>query len=159
MKAGADLEQARDTAAQGDPPGGRFCDAAQNLQKGALAGSVAADDAENLAFPDLKIDIPKRPEFLDLTSLEKLSTASGPDRHAREITDLLSDHIAQRRIPLVASASRLVLDNVTFGQIFGDDNRFRHSHVYRLNVSYTNSTNLRLKRSRACIARLWLIAY
>ena len=50
MKAGADFQQARDAAAQGDAPGGRLGDAAEDLEQRALAGAVAADDAEDLAL-------------------------------------------------------------------------------------------------------------
>src|ERR1700730_7394181 len=57
VETGADLEQACDTAPQGNPPGGRFGDAAQDLEERALAGSVAPDDPQDLAALDLEADI------------------------------------------------------------------------------------------------------
>ena len=49
VEAGADFEQARDAAPQLDAAARRLGDAAQDLEQRALAGAVAADDAEHLA--------------------------------------------------------------------------------------------------------------
>ena len=70
MKAGPDLEQAGDAAAQHDAALGRLGDAAQDLEQRALAGAIAADDADDLALLDLEADVlaaprtprPRRPE-------------------------------------------------------------------------------------------------
>ena len=55
-KSGADLEHARDAAAKHDAPFGRLGDAAGNLEHGALAGTVAADNADDIALLDLEAD-------------------------------------------------------------------------------------------------------
>src|SRR5580700_1171635 len=57
MKAGADLEQAGDPAAQGDAPLGRLGYAGQDLEQRALAGAVPANDAEDLALAHLEVNI------------------------------------------------------------------------------------------------------
>src|SRR5215472_6896721 len=132
VKAGADFEQARDAAAERDPPGSRFGDTAQNFQKGALAGAVAADDAQNVALLDLEADILERPEFLNLASLEHLPAASGRKRLARKITDLVSDHISQCRIAFIALGAGRMRDKVTFRQVFDSNNGFRHGFSINL---------------------------
>ena len=46
MKAGADFQQAGHAAVEHDPAGGRFGDAAEDVEPGGLAGAIAADDAD-----------------------------------------------------------------------------------------------------------------
>jgi hypothetical protein len=48
----------------------------------ALAGTVAADNAQDLALRDLETHILKGPEYLDLVSLKYLSPAGGVGRLA-----------------------------------------------------------------------------
>ena len=67
VKAGADLEQARNPALDCDAPLGRLGDAREDLQQCALAGAVAADDADHLAALDLEAHILERPELLGLS--------------------------------------------------------------------------------------------
>ena len=62
VEAGADLQQAGDPAADDGPAGGRFGDAAEDLQQRALARPVAADDADDLALVDLERDVLEGPE-------------------------------------------------------------------------------------------------
>ena len=100
VKAGADLEQAADAAAQPHPPLGRLGDAAEDLEQRALAGSVAADDADDLALLDLEADILQRPEFLDLVALNDLSAVEEISRLAHEIARLAPNDVTQRRITL-----------------------------------------------------------
>ena len=63
MEAGADLQQAADAPADLDLAGGGGGDAREDLEQGALAGAVAADDAEDFALLDLKADIAQGPEL------------------------------------------------------------------------------------------------
>ena len=58
MKAGADLEQARDPALDRDAPFARLGDAREDLEQRALARAIAADDAHHLAAPYLEAHIP-----------------------------------------------------------------------------------------------------
>ena len=55
MEAGADLEEGGDAATGVDAAGGGGGDAAEELEQGALAGAVLADDAEDIAFMDIKV--------------------------------------------------------------------------------------------------------
>src|SRR6516162_1602534 len=57
VKAGADREQACDSPPKDYPPLGWLGDAAQELEKRALAGSVALDDPQYLAALDLEADM------------------------------------------------------------------------------------------------------
>ena len=63
MKAGADLEQAADPAFDLDLAAGGGGDAGEDLEQGALAGAVAADDAEDLALADLEAGVAPGPEL------------------------------------------------------------------------------------------------
>jgi hypothetical protein len=72
VKAGADFEEAADSAVEADFAVGRFGDAAEDFEQGAFAGAVAADDAENLALFHFKIDIAQGPEGLGFLPLERI---------------------------------------------------------------------------------------
>ena len=95
MKTGADLEQARDAAAQHDAALRRLGDAAEDLEQRALAGTVAADDADDLAPLDLEAHILERPEFLDLVALNDLAPAQHVGGLARKILYAMRDDVAQ----------------------------------------------------------------
>ena len=62
MEAGADFQEAADSAVNDRSAGGWLGDAGEDLQEGALAGAVSADDADDLAWLDPEGDIPERPE-------------------------------------------------------------------------------------------------
>ena len=64
MKARAYLQQGRYAAPQPDATACRLSDPAQNLEEGALAGAVAADDSEPVAGVDFEADILKSVELL-----------------------------------------------------------------------------------------------
>ena len=80
---------------------------------------------------NVKTHVPKRPEFLELTSSKRLSAISDRQRLARKISDFISDHVAQRGISPIVLGTGPMLDYVPFGQIVDCDNRFRHGSVYR----------------------------
>src|SRR5690606_8887345 len=77
VKSGADLEQAGDAAAEDGASGSGFGDTAEELEEGALAGAVAADDAEDFAFVDGEGNIAQGPEVA-LVLLRELSTDAQP---------------------------------------------------------------------------------
>src|SRR5208337_257606 len=64
MEPGADFQQAGNTAMDVDLAGRRPGDPREDLQQCALAGSVAADDADHLARTDVKIHVLDGPEHL-----------------------------------------------------------------------------------------------
>ena len=96
MKSRAHFEQACHPSAQHNAPFGRLGDAAKNLQQRAFAGSVAADDADDLALFDFEVDVLERPEFLDLIALDNLSPANYVGSLACEVARFADDRIAQR---------------------------------------------------------------
>ena len=63
VESSANLEQRGDAASDSYLAAGRLCDAAQNLQQGTLASSIATDNSNNLARLDIKRDIAQGPEF------------------------------------------------------------------------------------------------
>ena len=63
MEAGHHLQQAADAPLDLDLTGGGGGDAREDLEEGALAGAVAADDAEDLALANLEADVAQGPEF------------------------------------------------------------------------------------------------
>src|SRR5437762_552120 len=54
--------KARSPTAQFGPAGGRLGDPGEDLQEGGLAGAVAADDADDLAGPDLQGHVAQGPQ-------------------------------------------------------------------------------------------------
>ena len=57
VEAGAHFEEARDAALGADCAGGGGGHAAEQLEEGALAGAVAADDAHDVALFHLEVDV------------------------------------------------------------------------------------------------------
>ena len=94
MKTRSDLEQARNASTQQNSPLRRFRDAAQDLEQRALAGTVAANDANNFTLLNLEAYVLERPEFLDLIALNDLSPAKQVDCFAHEVAGLATDDVA-----------------------------------------------------------------
>ena len=65
MEAGTHFQQGTDPSAQGDLAAGWLSDAGKDLEQGALPGSVAANDAQDLSMVDIKGYIPQRLDFID----------------------------------------------------------------------------------------------
>ena len=87
-------------------PRGRLGDAAQDLEQRALAGAVAADDAEDLAG--------LRPSNDTSWSAQKSSAASAPTRRRRSSRVAPArDHVAQRHVGV---AALLMLDAVALAE-------------------------------------------
>src|SRR5262249_62355817 len=63
VKAGPDLEQASDPAVQLHAAGRGRRDPGHDLQRRALAGAVASDEAEDLSLLDVEGHVAKRPEI------------------------------------------------------------------------------------------------
>jgi len=61
VKAGPDLEQAGDAAAEVNPAGRWLGDPAEDLQERRLAGPVPADQAESLTVAKLEGDVAESP--------------------------------------------------------------------------------------------------
>ena len=91
VEADAELDEGRQPAGHLDPAGVRPVDAGEQLQQGALAGAVAADDAEELALLDLEGDPIEGPQLAELAGGE------GSD-----------DPLFQRVDPVGRNAERLV---------------------------------------------------
>ena len=100
VKAGADLEQAGDAAAdQRRGPRVGSVMRLEDLQQRALAGAVAADDAEHLAALDLEADILERPELLDRRRpARSAGRAAMSAALRRKVARSRRDDIAQRRV-------------------------------------------------------------
>src|SRR5262245_12706705 len=62
MKAGADLDERRDPPIDGDTATGRRGDTRQELEQRALAGTVAADDADRCASRHIEGNVFQCPE-------------------------------------------------------------------------------------------------
>src|SRR5262245_35435964 len=124
MKTGADLQQTRHAAGQPRAATRRLCDAAENLQQGALARPVTPHDAERLASAHLKAHVLERPKLLDLVALDNLSAMEKIPRLSPEIAGLSRDDVAQRRVRLALGC--LVTNQVAFRQILDGDNGIGH---------------------------------
>jgi hypothetical protein len=64
VEAGAYLQQRADPAADPAPAAGGLGDAREDLEQGALARAVAADDPHHLAALDLERDVFQRPQVV-----------------------------------------------------------------------------------------------
>ena len=62
MEAGADFEQGADTAMGTDGTGSGSCDAGKEFEEGRFAGTVLADDADDVALIDLEVDVAEGPD-------------------------------------------------------------------------------------------------
>src|SRR5262249_16693837 len=118
MKAGADLEKARDPPAQSHAPFSRLCDATQDLKQGTFPRTILSNDSDRLAASHLKAKVPQSPEFLefvtlhDMPLLEHISCLSG------KIPCFSSDHIAECGVSLTAMADEITLRQMLYG--YGD---------------------------------------
>ena len=81
MKAGSDLEQAADPAAERRTARRRLGDPTQDLEQRRLAGSIAADDADDLSGLDLEGDVlecPMSPSSARAAAFEAVSDPLSP---------------------------------------------------------------------------------
>ena len=88
MKAGADFQQAGDAAVYRYTAAGGLGNAAEDLEQGRFAGTVAADDADAVAGLNLEVNVLQRPEFLDLVALDDLPTGEPVAGLAGEVFDI-----------------------------------------------------------------------
>src|SRR5438093_12500870 len=123
MKPGAHLEQARNSSADSDAAFGGFRDTAEDFEESGFAAAVAADDADDLALTDFKIDIPKGPDFFKCVALNNGVAVQQVFGFVPHATDAMRQHIAQRD---VAAVFGLVADYIFLPEIFGSDNDVVH---------------------------------
>ena len=91
VKAGADLEQARDSSAELDASGGGSRYPRQDLEECALAGAVVPDDAEHFTGCDVEVDVLKCPKsFLFAGWLDAHRTETLP-RRPQEIVERFTE--------------------------------------------------------------------
>ena len=88
VEAGADLQQAADAAAELDLAGRRLGDPREDLQQRALAGAVAADDADDLARLDLEVDVLAGPRTPRVVPRDARCRGGGRRRSRRRSTRL-----------------------------------------------------------------------
>ena len=129
MNAGADLEQAADAPLDLDLAAGGGGDAREDLEQGALAGAVAADDAKDLALLDLEADVAQGPQLAALAVavvfLPDLEQRVGPP--------------ARLGLPAVQvfaqGAAADEAEAVVFAEVFDLDDGGHLGAVFRLQVS------------------------
>ncbi len=128
VEADSELDEGGQGAGHADRPGVRPVDARQQLQQGALAGAVAADDREELALADVEGDAVERPQLAHLAGgegvqhpllqrvdlvgrdAERLLEVAGLDRERRpglRRRRAVYDRALQRRTSLRSSAHAL----------------------------------------------------
>ena len=84
----------------------------EHLEQRALAGAVAADDAQHLALLHLEIYVLQGPEFFDRVALHDLPAAHHIHRLSRGIAQLLANDVSQCRVAMRAAALPTVADQV-----------------------------------------------
>ena len=95
VKAGADLQQACDTAAYDRPSTIRLSDAAEYLEQRRFAGSVPPDNSEHLAALHLEAHVAQGPELLNFIALNDLPTTNEIKPLAGKISHLTRDDVTQ----------------------------------------------------------------
>ena len=109
MEAGADLQEGTDPTAHDDLALGRVGDPGEDLEEGALAGAVPADDAEDFAAFDLEVNVLEGPEGV----LRLRGLPEGPQGVAHGVRETL-------REPLVGP---VYADLVFLGEVLHFDDR------------------------------------
>src|SRR5260221_11360096 len=84
MKSGADFEQTADPSPQIYGAGRRFGDARKDLEPGALAGAIAANDADGLTGRNLKADVAQSPYCVDRAARAAAQTSERRAERARQ---------------------------------------------------------------------------
>src|SRR5260370_2901863 len=106
----------------------RLGDVAQDFEEGALAGSIATNDANDFARFDLEAYVFERPELLDLVALDNLAPLEHVNCLPRKVVSLARDDVAQRIVsPLTGSVAK----QVPLRQIFYGDDCIRHGCAMR----------------------------
>src|ERR1700704_2550509 len=100
MEAGADFQQACHMPFDLDASFAGFGDAGQYLQQRALAGAIASDDTDDLATPDLEIDVLQRPELFLMIARAICTLAEQIGGRAMGRGYIARYHIAQSSIAL-----------------------------------------------------------
>src|SRR5262245_40520424 len=85
MKAGSDLQDTGHTTADLDPPLGWLGNPTENFQERALAGAVAANDTDNLAFIDPETNVFQCPELL--LTVETSAWIANPSERSSQTVD------------------------------------------------------------------------
>ena len=67
----------------------------ENLQERRFASAVTADDAQNLAAPDVEIDVLERPELLGAVAGDHGAAAQHVARCAHKVARGPANHVAQ----------------------------------------------------------------
>src|SRR5205823_3893062 len=92
---------------------GWFRNATKDLEKSALTGAIASDDADDRALLDIEAYVLERPEFLHFVALNDLPPAHKIESLANEVAGFTSYHVTQRRVPLTGPMT----NQVTLGQL------------------------------------------
>jgi hypothetical protein len=90
VKAGSNLEKTADSAMNFHIAEGGFCDTAQDLEQGTLAGPIAPDNAQHIPAPQFKryiLECPNTPLLLGSITIPEHPT----ERRPHEVTELFSE--------------------------------------------------------------------
>src|SRR5579872_2478996 len=120
MEPSADLKQRPDSAAHPRAAFGRHCDARQQLQQRALAGAIAADDADRLAAFDGERNIAQRPQIL------QFGRTPSRQQSMHRLTDARARRIFAQQIPLA--------ERLGFNRVFGHQIRSTAKRSSRANT-------------------------
>ena len=118
MEPGPDLEEAAHPAVEGGLARGRLSDPREDLQERALAGTVAPDDPDDLARPDLEADVLQGPELLGLARCAAAPASQGGGRQAPQA---LPQRAVARGVPVLGDA-------VALAEVFNADRRVHDSN-------------------------------
>ena len=116
MEARAHLEQAADAAVDLDPAVGRLGDAREDLEQRALAGAVAADDADHLPGLDVEAHVAQRPHVAHVPGRR-----TGVAQPAKRRGGDAGDRVAQGVVALLRGADHVALADA------GDADRGAHT--------------------------------
>src|SRR5262245_14876666 len=115
MKTGSDLQEATETAQHANSAMRGLGDPAENLEKSALARTIAADNPDNFSLFDLETYVLQSPEFFNLVALDDLLSVQEVSCLASKIARFASNHITQY---VIMFALQLVAHEIAFAKIF-----------------------------------------
>src|SRR5229473_45438 len=115
MKSSSDFKKTSNSSSEFNPTLCRFRNATKNFQERTFTGTVSSDNTDDFSFFDVKAYVSKRPEFLNLISLNDFSPPKQIHRLASKIIYFARQRLTQGDIAF--APLRSMPDEISFRQV------------------------------------------